>query len=312
MALLPPSPLGQPPGNTFWNDWYEKLRTLVNGSTTDLTALQAQVTQLSGQPYVTTTASSSLSSEWVLTAGSNVTIDTSTPHVVVISSTSSANVTPDTHPVTPNQADDEFEYGTSIDTSGARFSGASPWSWYNQGSSTATVTQGQLVLTIPGGPAITGPTRAVEQSVSGSSWKYRAKLCSLTLDMSNYAGVLMQVRNSSIDYAIILQKNYSSGMQMELNRQAAGIYFSNIAVVPAFTSVNPGRSSLAPMYFEIELSSGVLYFRYSDTGADGTFILAGQDVVSSYIVTPDRIGLGCASYNSQPVTAVWDWFRKIS
>lgn len=30
MALLPPSPIGQPPGNGFWNDWYEKLRTIVN------------------------------------------------------------------------------------------------------------------------------------------------------------------------------------------------------------------------------------------------------------------------------------------
>lgn len=30
MALLPPSPLGQPPGNSFWNDWYEKLRTIIN------------------------------------------------------------------------------------------------------------------------------------------------------------------------------------------------------------------------------------------------------------------------------------------
>jgi hypothetical protein len=28
--LLPPSPLGSPPGSGFWNDWYEKLRTLVN------------------------------------------------------------------------------------------------------------------------------------------------------------------------------------------------------------------------------------------------------------------------------------------
>lgn len=30
MALLPPSPIGQPPGNSFWNDWYEKLRTIIN------------------------------------------------------------------------------------------------------------------------------------------------------------------------------------------------------------------------------------------------------------------------------------------
>lgn len=28
--VLPPSPVGIPPGHSFWNDWYEKLRTLVN------------------------------------------------------------------------------------------------------------------------------------------------------------------------------------------------------------------------------------------------------------------------------------------
>jgi hypothetical protein len=26
---LPPAPTGVPPGHAFWNDWYEKLRTLV-------------------------------------------------------------------------------------------------------------------------------------------------------------------------------------------------------------------------------------------------------------------------------------------
>jgi hypothetical protein len=28
--LLPPTPMGVPPGHSFWNDWYEKLRTIVN------------------------------------------------------------------------------------------------------------------------------------------------------------------------------------------------------------------------------------------------------------------------------------------
>jgi hypothetical protein len=27
---LPPVPYGSPPGSSFWNDWYEKLRRLVN------------------------------------------------------------------------------------------------------------------------------------------------------------------------------------------------------------------------------------------------------------------------------------------
>lgn len=29
-VLLPPTPVGVPPGHSFWNDWYEKLRTIVN------------------------------------------------------------------------------------------------------------------------------------------------------------------------------------------------------------------------------------------------------------------------------------------
>lgn len=32
MALLPPTPVGVPPGHSFWNDWYEKLRQLINHS----------------------------------------------------------------------------------------------------------------------------------------------------------------------------------------------------------------------------------------------------------------------------------------
>jgi hypothetical protein len=31
--LLPPTPVGVPPGHSFWNDWYERLRTLVNTGT---------------------------------------------------------------------------------------------------------------------------------------------------------------------------------------------------------------------------------------------------------------------------------------
>ena len=32
MAKLPPTPVGVPPGHSFWNDWYEKLRNLINNN----------------------------------------------------------------------------------------------------------------------------------------------------------------------------------------------------------------------------------------------------------------------------------------
>lgn len=30
---LPPTPIGIPPGHSYWNDWYEKLRNLINNTT---------------------------------------------------------------------------------------------------------------------------------------------------------------------------------------------------------------------------------------------------------------------------------------
>src|SRR5688500_4743620 len=30
MALIPPQPVGVAPGHSFWNDWIEKIRTVVN------------------------------------------------------------------------------------------------------------------------------------------------------------------------------------------------------------------------------------------------------------------------------------------
>lgn len=35
-AILPPSPNGMPPGHSFWNDWYEKLRLIINEIATSI------------------------------------------------------------------------------------------------------------------------------------------------------------------------------------------------------------------------------------------------------------------------------------
>jgi hypothetical protein len=35
-AKLPPNPVGVAPGSSYWNDWYEKLRTFVEQITTSV------------------------------------------------------------------------------------------------------------------------------------------------------------------------------------------------------------------------------------------------------------------------------------
>jgi hypothetical protein len=62
------------------------------------------------------------------------------------------NVTAYTHTTTPgNVANDEFEYGTSIDTAGARFAGAIAWTGQNLQSLGTLVTRGSMGWTGSGG-----------------------------------------------------------------------------------------------------------------------------------------------------------------
>lgn len=48
--LLPPLPVGVAPGSSYWNDWYEKLRTLVNSFATGIpfSLITGKPTTLSG------------------------------------------------------------------------------------------------------------------------------------------------------------------------------------------------------------------------------------------------------------------------
>lgn len=48
--LIPPMPTGVVPGSTYWNDWIEKLRTIINGLTTGInwTIITGKPTTLSG------------------------------------------------------------------------------------------------------------------------------------------------------------------------------------------------------------------------------------------------------------------------
>lgn len=50
MSLLPPIPTGVPPGHSYWNDWYEKLRTFVNQIQSGIswTVITGKPTTLSG------------------------------------------------------------------------------------------------------------------------------------------------------------------------------------------------------------------------------------------------------------------------
>lgn len=214
--------------------------------------------------------------------------------------------TPDNPPASPAAADDEFD-GTSFDTAGTRFSGANAWAWRNQGSATAVLADGHLVLTAPASGS--DNHRIVEQTAPGGSWKYRLKMSDLRMTESNYACGAIVIANSSNGKFIAFQKAYSGGVQMQLDRYNS-VTSHNTTLVGSF--IFSTRSPHHALYLEVESDGTTLTFRYSDSGVDGTYITFGSDTISSFLGTADRIGISADSVNSNVVQTVVDWFRRVA
>lgn len=246
--------------------------------------------------------------------GTGITVDDTDPANPVVSATggSTVNVTPDSHPSSPDDADDEFEYGSSIDTAGDRGASAVPWAWVNQDTATGNVAQGHLVLASPA--STDDDVRVLVQAVSGSAWKYRAKLSSFHSANVNYFAAAMVLRDSGSGKLLTFYKQGSaSTFAVGVHRWASPTAYNAAAIGGSdiFSGAH-GREAKSPIYFEVELSAGVLTFRYSDTGVDGTFISIGTESVATYITAIDGIGVGTFGANANPITAVFDWFRKVA
>lgn len=236
--------------------------------------------------------------------------------VPATSSSGSSNVTPDTHPVSANNADDEFEVGSVIDTSGSRFSGATPWAWRNQGASTATLSDGHLIFT--GVAQTSSNLRILEQSASGSTWKYRTKLTSVRIGQTKFSGCGLCVVNSSSGKVIAFYKIYSTVSGTDCwtisgdKWNSVTSYGSSLATGFRYDD-SSGRAAKGWTYLEIEQTSTQLIFRFSDSGVSGTFSDFATENLATFITSVDKIGL--IAHNdtgsNQPI-GIYDWFRKVA
>lgn len=209
----------------------------------------------------------------------------------------SGPVTPDTPPDSPNAMDDEFE-GSSLDAK---------WSWFNQGTSTATFDPpGAMVLT---GPAASGDnTRGIVQPCTDSAWKFRMKLA-LQGPGADYLGGGFTVRNSSGAKNAIFGILYSNPFWRAFhdNRSDTGFAAAGFSPFLSDYSALPGIFQ----YIEIELASGTLYMRHSANGY--AYTLVGSTTVAYYLGAITDVGIFTFVNNSSyGIRSVVDWFRRIS
>jgi hypothetical protein len=97
-SKLPPLPVGVTPGSGYWNDWYEKLRTLINSITTGVSwsLITGTPTSLAGygitDPVELTTSKDTASGYAGLNAVSRTTKGVDTTDDIITDSTTKGTV----------------------------------------------------------------------------------------------------------------------------------------------------------------------------------------------------------------------------
>jgi hypothetical protein len=190
--------------------------------------------------------------------------------------------------------DDEFD-GASLD---------GKWSFHAGDDSTFSFEDGCLVAEVPSAVRI-------EQPISGTAWKCRAKLWIPGYFSANNQVLSMYVRDtvstSALDIGFWRDGIASTGFFG--NRFTTSFAWQNTWYTESFT--NAWVDALQPWYFELEYASGTLYWRRCLTGHNKSYYPpAGNSVAASAHLgrDPDRIGF----YLSGVRVAMIDWFRRIS
>lgn len=208
--------------------------------------------------------------------------------LVAAPSTGGGNVTPDTHPTSPTIYDDEFEFGSVIDTTGARFAGANPWVGFTANTIAGPVAQGALQTITQGSSTSAGAGYGF--AVPSGTWTFVWKglrPAAQVWNLSTWKGYYFGTSGSGNNFLI----------QSETRNWATGSYAFN-------SSVSSFASNGSPAYFMLQWDGTNLKFSWSQSGYNSDFSLLTTQAASGWIITPDHIGFGTSA------SVAVDWFRR--
>lgn len=247
----------------------------------------------------------------ITSTGGSVTITGGTGPTVDIE----VQVTPDTHPVTENPINDEFEYGTTLDTTGSRFAGASPWTLLNSNGTTLTVQEGSLVAT---GGTISSIEVALQPLSSSTSFAVGAKVSSNAPSLGAGSGLYLYNAGSGFGlFFAALNGGGSGGGDLSVQRWSGGsspIGGATVFTGGALPETSAGTETQIPWtYLQIAYSTvtGNVTFSFSASGVPLSY--GGgvyTEALSAYLGAVTHIGLIFAPLSSG--ASVFDWFRRFS
>lgn len=211
------------------------------------------------------------------------------------------NVTPDTHPALPTGVglgpNDDFETGATIDTTGARYAGATPWTAYNLSSGSAAVSNGSLAL-LPA--AIVGlSVNGYTQPLVGATWAYTCKM-----QVVNTTGALGMI--ISVGAGKMWHFNVASSTTIEVQSFNTATSFNGTAISTGILSV-----VATAVYLRIGYDGTNLTFSYSTTGNESSYITLVSTTLTGWLgVAPTLVGLAGQLQSATQGIAIYDWFRR--
>lgn len=218
---------------------------------------------------------------------------------------SSANVTGDTHPSVANNADDEFETGSVIDTAGTRFSGATAWTAFSTGAVTSVV----------GGALLLKPDLTASRKVNGythpvtGTWDYACKCIQSNFSTNSLVGMIIATSSGASGNVIIFGPN---GSTLVVQRLSNATTFSANSLLQG-SGVASHFINTVPIYLRITYDGTDFRFFTSSSGIVGTFAQVHTQSAAGFLGTPALIGVaGDNQSSTAQMVGTYDWFRKLA
>ena len=224
------------------------------------------------------------------------------------------NVTPDSHGPIPTGVglgpNDEFEAGSTIDTAGTRYSGATAWTALNILAATTAVGQGSLLFTSDSTSSSNPAWNLYMQPVAGATFTYVTKVSAAKLGSG---AMSIFFRNSANGHIL------NCGLF-----QSPVTLFASRVVSPTSTSTSELSTGTVPdiatttfassvwVYLQIQYDGTNLKYSVSPSGVAGSFQQAYTETAAAFLAAaPTHVGIGVETLSiGTPTVVAFDWFRQ--
>lgn len=263
-----------------------------------------------GSGTVTSVAITGTDGSIIVNSGSPIT-GSGTIDLSAAPSISQFNLTPDSHALLPTGVgvgpNDEFEFGSSLDTAGARYASATAWAWLNQGSVTSSIGAGAIAFT----GMTDGLVHAAIQPVPATPYAYTAKIAGAAsaAGTGTAPGIIVYNSGTSRLYQMGFNTSGSAPVMYAFNSPISFNGTVGIAAAPVgytnTTSVDAANWS----YVRVTNNGTSIIYSISKTGLPGTFFILATVALATFIAAVTHVGV-VFNNNVAAASTLYDWFRR--